>query len=119
MANTQIGTVETLDGNVTVTPAGGSAGPLLQGMPVYLNDVISVDGDAHARLRLYDGSALDINAGHTIILDANIIDPSAGYIPVADGSVTAITLSGIGVVNFVEGKVQVIRGRLPRDLITD
>ncbi len=117
MASTQIGRVETVDGNLTVTQAGGAATPLQEGMPVYLNDVILADGSAHARLRLNDGSALDINPGQVITLDANIFDASGSYVPVTDGSVAVITLSGIGVVSHVEGKVQVLRDGQPRELV--
>ena len=50
MANAHIGRVESIEGNVTVTSPAGSEGPLTQGMPVYLNDVIRADADSHVKL---------------------------------------------------------------------
>ena len=117
MANAHIGRVETIEGGVTVTPLSGSESPLTQGMPVYMNDLIKTDADASVRLRLHDGSSLLIDAGQTISLDANLVDVSASGILLSEDSVTAITVTGITTVSSVDGKVQVVRDGVPRELV--
>ncbi|MDH5514339.1 MAG: retention module-containing protein, partial [Gammaproteobacteria bacterium] len=117
MANAHIGRVETIDGGVTVTPLSGIESPLTQGMPVYMNDLIKTDADASVRIRLHDGSSLLIDGGQTISLDENFVDVSGTGILIAEGSIAAVTVTGITTVSSVEGKVQVVRGGIPRDLV--
>ncbi|HSG11004.1 MAG TPA: retention module-containing protein, partial [Gammaproteobacteria bacterium] len=117
MASAHIGRVETIDGGVTVTPLSGIESPLTQGMPVYMNDLIKTDADASVRLRLHDGSSLLIGGGQTISLDENFVDVSGTGILISESSISAVTVTGITTVSSVEGKVQVVRGGIPHDLV--
>jgi hypothetical protein len=101
MANILVGNLDSLDGRVTVEHPDGTSEVLKPDALLYLHDVISADDQSQARIRLIDGSALDIQAGQTLILDTNIIAPG-GTDTLAVDTDGAVAVSAIGVVMRVE-----------------
>jgi hypothetical protein len=108
MANILVGNLDYLDGRVTVEHPDGTSEVLKPDALLYLHDVVSADGQSHARIRLIDGSALDIQAGQTLTLDTDIIAPG-GADTVAVDTDGVVAVSAIGVVTRVDGDVHVLR----------
>ena len=78
MGTRQIGSVDSMAGNVTLRHPDGSSEQLHGDSILYIGDVVSAGDQAHARLRLVDGSMLDIRSGQVVALDESLLPTWAG-----------------------------------------
>ena len=93
-----IGTIQTLQGTVTVVRADGSRVTLQQGDPVYQGDVIETAGDGAIGMTFTDGTIFSLGEEGRMVLDELIYDPET-----EEGTSAFSVVQGV--FSFVSGSI--------------
>ena len=93
-----IGTIQTLQGTVTVVRSDGSRVTLQQGDPVYQGDVIETAGDGAIGMTFTDGTIFSLGEEGRMVLDELIYDPES-----EEGTSAFSVVQGV--FSFVSGSI--------------
>lgn len=93
-----IGTVDSVTGTATSTRADGSVVTLVEGDPVFADELIGTAADATIGIVFVDGTVLSLGGDSRIVLDELVYDPQG-----ADGALTFSVVEGVFV--FVSGAI--------------
>lgn len=93
-----IGSVEKLDGVVTVERADGTVVQLQPGDAIYEGDIVVTGGDGKIGLVFLDGSEFSLGGNGRMVLDEMVYDPNSG-----EGSSGVSLLSGT--FSFISGQI--------------
>ncbi len=108
MARLQIGVVDGLHGQASVTHSDGSTETLHSGSLLYADDVITTGPNGLVEITFIDGSGYQIGSDFTTILNNDIFDPAGHTLVSEDGDAT-VAVTHIGIVTTVDGDVKVVR----------
>ncbi len=71
------GSVETVDGNATVTRADGSVNTITPGMKIYQGDIIETTGSGAVNIVFIDDTAIAVSQNARLAIDEYVFDPSS------------------------------------------